>query len=154
MTSIVYIRNDSNEFVCPFDSCSFVTDRQNTMHYHQKNHAGDKPHVCSVCPKKFVQKSGLDQHMAQVHRDVTHPGNIYADVSWSCPCCDHSAKMKPNMRVHIMRKHCSASVPPMADDKSCISCSKIFKSPTAYYYHAATCFELSPEMKESVRPFL
>jgi hypothetical protein len=154
MTSIVYIRNDSNEFVCPFDSCSFVTDRQNTMHYHQKNHAGDKPHVCSVCPKKFVQKSGLDQHMAQVHRDVTHPGNIYADVSWSCPCCDHSAKMKPNMRVHIMRKHCSASVPPMADDKSCISCSKVFKSPTAYYYHAATCFELSPEMKESVRPFL
>jgi len=154
MTSIVYIRNDSNEFMCPFDSCSFVTDRQNTMHYHQKNHAGDKPHVCSVCPKKFVQKSGLDQHMAQVHRDVAHPGNIYADVSWSCPCCDHSAKMKPNMRVHIMRKHCTTWVPPMADDKSCISCSKIFKSPTAYYYHAATCFELSPEMKESVRPFL
>ena len=154
MTSILYIKNESGEFVCPFDSCGFVTEKQNTMHYHQKNHTGDKSHACSVCPKKFVQKSGLDQHMAQVHRDVAHPGNIYAGISWNCPCCDHVAKMKPNMRVHIMRKHCVTWVPPPAADQVCVGCSKSFKSPTAYYYHAAACFELPAEMKESLRPFL
>lgn len=154
MTSIVYIKSDSGEFVCPFDDCGFITAKQNTMHYHQKNHTGDKSHACSVCPKKFVQKSGLDQHMAQVHRDVADPGNIYAGISWSCPCCDHVAKMKPNMRVHIMRKHCGTAVPALTANQTCVCCEKTFKSPTAYYYHAATCFDLPVEMKAAVRPYL
>ena len=153
MTSIVYIKNDAGHFVCPFDDCDFVSTRQNTMHYHQKNHAGIKSHTCSVCTKGFVQKSGLDQHMAQVHRDTADPGNVYAGVSWNCPCCDHSCKMKPNMRVHIMRKH--AAVPLLADGK-CSHCEKAFQSPTAYYYHSATCFDslLTADMKESLRLFL
>ncbi len=155
MTSIVYIKNDAGEFACPFDDCDFTTSKQNTMHYHQKKHTGEKSHVCTVCTKDFVQKSGLDQHMAQVHRDVADPGNIYADISWTCPCCSHTCKMKNNMRMHITRKHCTSWVPPMKDG-SCTGCNKGFKSAPSYYYHAATCFAaaMPTEMKAVITPFL
>jgi len=132
---MTYIRNADGGFVCP--ECGEIKARQNTMFYHMKKHAGDAPHVCKEpgCGKAFIQKSGLQQHMMQ-----THPAEGQAP-SWTCPAtgCDHVCRMKANLVIHIGRKHGEGWIPPLAED-GCTGCKKTFASPTAYYYHAATCF--------------
>ena len=136
---MTYIRNAEGGFVCP--ECGEIKARQNTMFYHMKKHAGDaaRMHVCKEpgCGKAFIQKSGLQQHMMQ-----THPAEGQAP-SWKCPAagCDHVCRMKANLIIHIGRKHGGGWIPPMDTTCSaCSGCKKPFASPTAYYYHAATCF--------------
>jgi hypothetical protein len=132
-----YQKNEAGEFVCPH--CGETKARQNTMFYHLKKHTGDMKYVCSVpgCDRKFIQKSGLTQHMAQAHATGT-PG-------WGCPCCDHTCRMKANMQIHIARMH--GDVPPAAASGAtdCVVCEKTFASATAYYYHAVTCFGVKEE---------
>lgn len=134
---MTYIRNAAGEFVCPH--CGITKARQNTMFYHMKKHAGDLSHVCGVCSKGFIQKSGLDQHMLQAHSSEIAGAGV---VEHSCPCCDHSCKMKANLLIHIARKHGDGWVPsvPTASGATCTGCERTFASPTAYYYHAAACF--------------
>jgi hypothetical protein len=134
-----YIRNAAGEFVCPH--CGVTKARQNTMYYHMKKHTGEMSHFCGVCSKGFIQKSGLDQHMLQAH--PTEAAAAGADVSlYACPCCDHSSKMKANLVIHIARKHGGGWIPdvPTSGGSTCSGCDRCFSSPTAYYYHAATCF--------------
>jgi hypothetical protein len=137
-TKTVYVRNEAGEFVCPH--CGETKARQNTMFYHMKKHTGDMKYVCSVpgCDKRFIQKSGLTQHMAQAH-PVGLP-------EWGCPCCDHTCRMKANMAIHIARMH-GAGVPPAASAGAteCVVCDRTFASATAYYYHASACFGGLPE---------
>jgi len=123
-----YIRTADGGFQCPF--CDITKDRQNTMFYHMKKHTGDMKYVCSVpgCDRKFIQKSGLDQHTAQAHPVGDHE-------MWGCPCCDHSCRMKANMQIHIARMH----LPVETDTGACPKCDKCFSSATAYYYHAYSC---------------
>jgi hypothetical protein len=132
-----YIKNDAGEFVCPH--CGETKARQNTMFYHIKKHTGDMKYACSVpgCERRFIQKSGLTQHMAQAH-----PSSA---PEWGCPCCDHTCRMKANMTIHIARMHVE-SIPPAASGASvCVLCDRTFASATAYYYHAATCFKVTEE---------
>ena len=138
---LTYTKNDKGEFVCPHEGCGKVTARQNTMFYHLKKHAADLSYVCTVCSKGFIQKSGLQQHMAQIHADVVaiNDENPYANQAWGCPCCDHTSKMKANMVIHIARKHGGTWVKPASD--ICTGCKKTFASATAYYYHALECFK-------------
>jgi len=134
---MTYIRNADGGFVCP--ECGEVKARQNTMFYHMKKHAGGaaRTHVCKEpgCGKTFIQKSGLQQHMMQTH-PVEGQG-----PAWACPedGCDHVCRMKANLVIHIGRKHGEGWILPLAED-GCTGCKKTFASPTAYYYHAATCF--------------
>jgi hypothetical protein len=137
MTTTKYQKNEAGEFVCPH--CGETKARQNTMFYHLKKHTGDMKYVCSVpgCDRKFIQKSGLTQHMAQAH-----PSGAPA---WGCPCCDHTCRMKANMSIHIARMH--GEVPPAASTGAteCVVCEKSFASATAYYYHAVACFGVKEE---------
>jgi hypothetical protein len=128
----LYIRNAAGEFVCPH--CGITKARQNTMYYHMKKHTGEMSHICGVCSKGFIQKSGLDQHMLQAHSTGV--------TEYECPCCDHSCKMKANLVIHIARKHGDGWIPtvPTAGGAICTGCERSFSSPTAYYYHAAACF--------------
>lgn len=130
-----YVRNDEGLFTCPH--CDKVTTRQNTMFYHLKKHAGILDYKCSVpgCTKAFIQKSGLQQHMNQVHQ-------ASGPTIFTCPHegCDHTCQMKSNMVIHIARKH-SPQIPVYSG--TCTGCDKTFKSATAYYYHAATCITVS-----------
>lgn len=135
VSKTIYIRNAAGEFVCPH--CGITKARQNTMFYHMKKHAGDLSHVCTVCSKGFIQKSGLDQHMLQAHSSA-----VAGVIEHSCPCCDHSCKMKANLLIHIARKHGDGWVPsaPTTGGATCTGCARSFASPTAYFYHATACF--------------
>ena len=145
-----YIRNEAGAFICPH--CDKTTVRQNTMFYHiEKNHTATKKHVCTECEKGFIQKSGLQTHMAQAHPHVHDDSNPYLKSSWSCPCCTHVCKMKANMVIHIARKHGAGWIPPYAP--CCSNCNKKTASPTAYYYHAIRCLTPPAEMKQSLEIF-
>ena len=114
------------------------------MFYHMKKHAGDFSHVCAEhgCAKTFIQKAGLQQHMAHAHPSENA-------IQWRCPCCDHACKMKANLLIHIGRKHGNGWVPSM-DNNVCVGCAKSFSSATAYYYHAVQCFTPPPSMIEKL----
>jgi hypothetical protein len=135
-TKISYVRNANGQFVCP--ECGETKDRQNTMFYHMKKHSGITSYKCKEagCQKGFIQKSGLQQHMAQAHPNTIDDSNPYTKQTWSCPSCPHTCRMKANMTIHIARKHMK-EIPPYSD--SCSGCNKHFASATAYYYHALSC---------------
>ena len=132
-----YLKNAQGLFVCPH--CDQTKERQNTMFYHMKKHTGELKWACDEpgCGKSFVQKSGLTQHNLQVHRAENGTGGF------ACPCCEHRTPMKANMVIHIARKHCGTTVPAMTGACVCPSCQKSFASATAYYYHAAGCFQVA-----------
>ena len=138
-----YIRNAEGDFVCPVAGCGSIKKRQNTMFYHMKKHTGDMSHICSVpgCGAGFIQKSGLDQHVVQKHSTT---------VGWSCPFCDHGAKMKANLIIHIGRRHCSDWIPPFTEAGGCGGCKKSFTSEGGYYYHALQCFAAPPDASEKL----
>jgi hypothetical protein len=133
VTKMTYVRNEKGQFVCP--ECGDIKERQNTMFYHMKKHAGEMAHICKEpgCGKAFIQKSGLQQHAMQAHP-------IEGAPVWNCPCCDHTCKMKANLIIHIGRKHGEGWIPPPSADGACTGCKRSFSSVTAYYYHAVQCF--------------
>ena len=133
-----YPRNAAGQYTCTH--CDKVTDRQNTMFYHLKKHAGTMDYPCTEpgCAKAFVQKSGLQQHVAQAHPNVIDKTNPYANQIYEClePGCDHKCRMKANLQIHTARKH-SPWIPTFIG--TCTGCTRAFASPTAYYYHAIGC---------------
>jgi hypothetical protein len=118
------------------------------MHYHLKSHSGETKYACTQCDKKFIQKSGLTQHMAQVHVDDASDTQKKIQTCWTCTLCQHVAKTKANMMIHIGRIHGKGWIPPMND--GCNKCSKKFNSAGAYFYHATTCFEPTPEVATAI----
>jgi hypothetical protein len=127
-----YKRNEAGLYVC--SECGETKNRPNTLFYHMKKHAGALDHVCphQGCGKRFVQKSGLTQHLAQAHAT--------GEPDVGCPCCEHRCRTKANLLIHIARKHGADWVPPRADTGECAGCQRNYASDTAYYYHAAQCF--------------
>jgi len=145
---MTYIRTPEGAFVCP--DCGITKTRQNTMFYHMKKHAGDTPHVCREpgCGKAFIQKSGLQQHTMQ-----THPVEGAAPL-WSCPAegCTHQCRVKVNLIIHVGRKHGEGWIPSLDTTSCCVGCNKLFASPTAYYYHATSCFKAPAAFEELLHP--
>ncbi len=134
MSAVSYIRNEAGEYVCP--DCGVTKRRQNTMFYHMKTHIGERNHVCAVegCSRAFLQKSGLDQHMRQMHPS----SGAAPDVN--CPCCPHLCRIRANMVIHVGRKHGAGWIPAYEKTGVCGGCTKSFASATAYFYHAVQCF--------------
>lgn len=132
-----YIQNAAGLYVCPH--CGETKARKNTMFYHIKKHTGALDYVCPEpgCGKGFLQKSGLDQHRLQAHPTVDR-------VLWGCPCCDHTCPVKANMVIHIGRMHGGDWIPAVGSCGAveCSGCRKSLASPTAYYYHAVSCFKV------------
>ncbi len=139
-----YTQNEKGEYVCP--DCGITKNRKNTMFYHMKTHTGEKRYICTEpgCDKAFVQKSGLTQHMRQVHPEPM------TNVSHACPCCDHTAAIKSNLLIHIGRKHGSGWIPALEGNGTCNGCARYFASPTAYFYHAISCFEAPAPIRKAL----
>ena len=146
-----YKRNEAGEFVCP--DCGKTAKRHNTMYYHMKSHATTMDHTCSVCSKGFIQKGGLQQHMAQAHPEIAEldDSNPYAHQTTQCPCCDQVMRIRSNLMIHVTRKHGEGWVTPPRTEmdpntkikrwicaKEC--CGKPFSSSPAFYYHAMECY--------------
>lgn len=132
-----YIQNAEGLYVCPH--CGDTKARKNTMYYHIKKHVAEPDYVCPApgCDKAFFQKSALDQHRLQAHVAVAEK------PVWTCPCCDHQSAVKSNVVIHIGRMHGSPWIPDVGEGGVCCpGCSKSLASPTAYFYHAISCFRV------------
>jgi len=131
-------------YVCV--ECGRKEINQNTMFYHVAGHTGVKRYCCQIegCCKSFVQKSGLTQHMTNVH---TNPANEGGENPFACPFCDHdTAKTKANLLIHIGRKHGTEWIPELMKSGHCQKCHSVQSSNTAYAYHAISCYiEVAPE---------
>jgi hypothetical protein len=135
-------KNEQGHYVCP--TCDKTEKVRTTMFYHMKKHAGDFNYTCTVdgCGRSFIQKSGLDQHVAQVHATES--------PAFACPCCEQTFRTKANRTIHICRTHGDDWVPAITDN-SCTRCNKQFASVTAYYYHAFNCFEVPPSIADKLK---
>lgn len=131
-----YIMNAAGLYVCPH--CGDTKARKNTMYYHIKKHLATPDYVCPEpgCDKAYYQKSALDQHRLQAHTAVAEK------PMWTCPCCEHQSPVKSNVVIHIGRMHGSPWIPAVGEGGGvcCPGCSKSMASPTAYFYHAMSCF--------------
>ena len=140
--SFTYKKNAEGLYVCPH--CPATYERQNSMHYHLKKHAGLYPHKCKHCAKEFLQKQTLDLHM-----EAKHPEKLKAVAMFVCPCadCPYESRTKANLQIHYMRIHCVAECKFTVTKEQltqCNACKETFKSATAYYYHATQCTPPSP----------
>ncbi len=133
--------NEKGLYVCPH--CGETKARKNTMFYHIKKHTGALDYVCSEpgCDKAFIQKSALDQHRLQAHSTAAAERRY-----WGCPCCDLVSHVKSNVVIHIGRMHSGDWIPAAgAVAGACPGCRKAMASPTAYFYHAVSCFKVPLE---------
>lgn len=132
-TPLTSFRTEDGLFVCPY--CNETKNRANTMFYHIKKHTGVCKHICE-CGKKFIQKSGLDQHRIQSHSPESA-------VVWSCGFCPQTSKTRVNIMIHVGRCHSDGWIPtPIknVEQQECSGCERKFASDTAYFYHAVGCF--------------
>ncbi|XP_034044429.1 zinc finger protein 271-like [Thalassophryne amazonica] len=75
--------------------CGRSYSRMTELRMHQRNHTGDKPHLCVCCNKCFAQKYKLKVHM-RVHTGET---------PYSCPHCEHKFKQTGDRNRHIKKFH-------------------------------------------------
>jgi len=52
---------------CP--DCGKVLADPSSLYRHKKIHTGEKPHTCPFCPKDFIQRYNMKQHI-RTHKDI------------------------------------------------------------------------------------
>lgn len=141
-----YVKNKDGTFTCP--ECGEIKQHQSTMYYHMKQkHLNESKYDCEECGKGFMQKSLLVKHIAAKHPELVEEEEVF-----ECPGtkCNHVAKTKGNLRIHILRIHCMDQIKKIYKAREsdnhphkCIECGDKFKSMTAFYYHGADCIDIT-----------
>ncbi|CAL6103765.1 C2H2 type domain-containing protein [Hexamita inflata] len=70
--------------------CDAAFKSANQLEIHHRSHLNDQPHQCSVCGKRFAQKSNLNKHEM-----------IHGEPRFGCACCGKKFANKQNMVRHM-----------------------------------------------------
>lgn len=65
------IHTGQKPYLC--SSCPKTFNCKYNLQVHERIHTGDKCHVCSICDKGFLEKSYLKKHM-RIHKDIRGGG--------------------------------------------------------------------------------
>jgi KRAB domain-containing zinc finger protein len=72
--------------------CGKVLYTPSGFKLHLLSHTGDRPHQCTVCGRKFLQRSTLKTHVKGVH-------SVYRP--YSCNICGTHCLTKQNFESHL-----------------------------------------------------
>lgn len=101
---------------CPL--CPKRFTQQGGLQQHMRMHSGIRPFACTFCPKAFTQKAGLDQHL-RTHTKVK---------PFRCVICSKSFSQSVHLRQH-MRTH--TNIQPF----ECSVCGRRFKQSSHLNFH-------------------
>lgn len=87
--------SDIKRFVCSI--CGKAWKKKYHMEVHYLSHLSekDRPVQCEQCPKRFINKTVLKQHMA-CHSDVK---------AFACEFCGNKYKAKHHLSIHAKKNH-------------------------------------------------
>ena len=60
------VKHEEPKFKC--SDCGKMFKFKSNLEAHEREHRGEKPFACSICPASFSAKFGLDQHVKGVHK--------------------------------------------------------------------------------------
>nr|XP_004227135.1 zinc finger protein 317-like [Ciona intestinalis] len=85
--------------VCSYCGYKFLYLKDKRIH--ERMHTGERPYVCQVCSKAFIQKCTLHNHL------ITHNKTVKDEI---CEICGRAYFYKKSLAQHIKDKHSTSSV--------------------------------------------
>ena len=82
--------NENNSSFCICQICNRHLRHRTSLKYHVLKHTGHKPHVCSMCDRKYTLYSYLKLHMKK-----------HGSEKLPCPFCDEEFFSEEDLRIHL-----------------------------------------------------
>ncbi|XP_045455087.1 RE1-silencing transcription factor A-like [Melitaea cinxia] len=153
-----HIHSDLPQQVCPNCPASFLSIEE--LEAHQKRHIRvQRPYDCSICGKKFHEKSTLQRHKDVVHNKTPtfcceycperfvsiaklarHVRSHAGDRPYPCKFCDKCFTKSHHYTRHLRLKHrdtVRVRAGPEVETLRCEQCDDTFSSQDDLIYHSA-----------------